>query len=447
MQDDIKDNKDIKDIREEIVKIFNINLNDIKQIGQGSYSKVYKINDNQVVKISNRPKAFRTANIKEYDYLQHGTFRELFFNPILTQKNLLQFEKIVHDDNIGFCCLAPAMKGDINDDDFFKIFNEDIFFDLLSDMTNALLHLHSHGLIHSDIKPANILYNYDENNKIYFKLCDFNITQFCSSDLPRIKIYATYNYYVEEKRSFGLDIHMLGATILVIIGFKDGILIDESQIDLDTVEKYKDIIIKFTSDLCYKILRMMMLPRKNRIYLDDLFTYIKYRKYREIKNSDLDFNENIDRIYKNNQYIAQVSHYFYENMNENEKREYSKITENIYIKNVSTKRYSIKDVDIISCALAKIIQDTLEIDLSIAEYIGQEISYFQNSVDQYEWIKINKNISFENINCATFAICMIGLKINYHYLICSQCNKIDFGLFPNMLNENNICHEFEIFNN
>ena len=54
---------------------------------------------------------------------------------------------------------------------------KDIFIPVLS----ALEHAHSHGLVHRDIKPGNIMLCRDAENELSVKLVDFGIAQFCES--------------------------------------------------------------------------------------------------------------------------------------------------------------------------------------------------------------------------------------------------------------------------
>src|SRR5437762_2407057 len=180
----------------------------ISQVGSGTYSYVFGLSDAKVIKVYHAEESYRDKYIKSPKYFEAGSFRETFFNSILNHKNLFKYDSVHHDPELGLYKIGRRMQGPINSPKLTRLFNENMFFRLLGDITEGLLHLHSYGIIHSDVKPSNILYDIDEKNNIYFKLCDFNISQFCSVSNPDVyDIFASLNYCdKKEKRSIVTDV-------------------------------------------------------------------------------------------------------------------------------------------------------------------------------------------------------------------------------------------------
>ena len=49
----------------------------------------------------------------------------------------------------------------------------ELIFSFLHDVCQGIRHLHSHNIIHGDLKPDNILYKTENTGKVSFILCDF----------------------------------------------------------------------------------------------------------------------------------------------------------------------------------------------------------------------------------------------------------------------------------
>lgn len=91
--------------------------------------------------------------------------------------------------------------------------SEDDAFHVFNDISNALEYLHSRGLTHNDIKPANILL---ERRAL---LCDFGLTMVSSSQASRMggtPWYIPPEYIAVDQRWPPGDVFALGVTMLYL---------------------------------------------------------------------------------------------------------------------------------------------------------------------------------------------------------------------------------------
>jgi serine/threonine protein kinase len=300
----MKSIKDIKFINEGTYsRVFSIDLKDVKDVKD--IKEYDKKDEKKVIRVCCSNLVFNRKKIDQSEFFDSGVFRETFFSGILNHPTIFSYETTNYDDELGLYKIGSMMDGDLNDPEFLKHFNEGIFFKLLEDMTNALKHIHSYSLIHSDIKPANILFknrgsksNFSpctSNPCIFdsciFKLCDFNLIQFCGqNDAKKYKIFATENYSEKNAtKSIMVDIYMLGAT-LTYISSKEIQKEKMGIIDLKKLISKKDDIINNVGFLCYNIIYLMMTNKNDRIYLDHLTKIIcayKIHKRREERKIEL----------------------------------------------------------------------------------------------------------------------------------------------------------------
>lgn len=297
-----------------IANALNIQEKDIVHVGSGTYSYVFSISDTEVIKVYYSEKSFRLEFIDDPDYFEASEFRESFLNSYLDNKNLLKYNTIKYHEKLGLYKIAHRMSGSIDKAQFCKLINENLFFCLLEDMISAISHLHSYGIIHSDIKPSNILFSQNSiSGQFYFKLCDFNISQFCSAVHHDIyPVFATPNYSNnKENRSIMTDIFMLGTTLLAVVLNKNNISISDDPININILTKYKNIVIKNTSQLCYDIMVLMMLPQKKRVYLSTIQKYIdRYNldEYHPDKNTEIFVDHSVQRFESNNREMQELCH-------------------------------------------------------------------------------------------------------------------------------------------
>ncbi len=128
------------------------------------------------------------------------------------------------------------------DGDLYKLykssgkFNRLQIINFLKQMLGALEFLHTNGILHSDIKPANILYTFDQDGdqdgEIKFYLADFGLSQFYSIPAPiraysTTPIYGPHTKYENRDKRFdnfntiNLDLYALALVCLYLItGFQ-----------------------------------------------------------------------------------------------------------------------------------------------------------------------------------------------------------------------------------
>ena len=114
----------------------------------------------------------------------------------------------------------------------------------LTQIGEALKHLHNHGIIHRDLKPDNILCVSAENNQIMFKISDFGIAKLVDH-LTEVNHYTntyagTYCYMAPEvlKRqsyTFSADIWSLGAVLSFVCNNNSHLFNNNDQVKQLTV--------------------------------------------------------------------------------------------------------------------------------------------------------------------------------------------------------------------
>jgi len=65
---------------------------------------------------------------------------------------------------------------------------------VLRDVSAGLAHLHSHGVVHRDVKPANVLLRGDEQ----VKLCDFGSSRDLEMSVQQMSVAGTLGYMAPE---------------------------------------------------------------------------------------------------------------------------------------------------------------------------------------------------------------------------------------------------------
>lgn len=107
------------------------------------------------------------------------------------QKKLPIVEKckqyIKFGDSLDSFLQIPAAEGDL--DHYLKNitdFDVPVILDNLRNLIIGLKLIHSHNIVHDDIKPDNILYGHDSTGKLWFKFTDYGLGKI---DTPKTYIY------------------------------------------------------------------------------------------------------------------------------------------------------------------------------------------------------------------------------------------------------------------
>jgi serine/threonine protein kinase len=443
----------IYEIRKQLSNLLHILYCNIKLLGSGTYAHVFSIDNKRVVKIYQDGKSFRQNALTTCEFFEVGAFREIFFNQILNHHNLFKYTEIHYHPEIGIYAIGARMSGTMNDTQIYENFDENMFYLILSNMQEALKYLHGHGIIHSDIKPANILYKKIQNT-INFVLCDFNLSQFCSipradrivrlytdPDKPdndeQFNVFATSCYSTKEKRSVVTDIFMLGATIFCTMMRKHNqLMVVNEQINIAILQRFYRSIIQITNKRCYRILELMLLPLQNRIYLNHLNEIIKYRnKIREendpTKIIDLnDLKDPLDpvnylcpdeiRIYENIQTMKNFGHRYFNDNCKYEPINYAMPSGIIEIVNPFNGNASDRDIDILCSAYTNIIANKYSIDKKIARFLAQAISHYPRERGLERWAA-KTHTPIAAINKAALVVSLKAVCINCHFLVCNVC--------------------------
>ena len=435
-----------------VLKIFPVN---ITQLGVGTYSYVFGISDTKVIKVYHAEKTLRNEHMDSSDYFEAGAFRETFFNPILDHKNLFKYDSLHHDPELGLYKIGQRMINSINDSFITTNFNENMFFRLLEDMTYALIHLHSYGIIHSDIKQSNILYDKDTNGEIYFKLCDYNISQFCSVVSQNVhNVFTTPNLCDKnEKRSVVTDIYILGATMLCISVARKNNDVISHAITNDVLHINRDKVIEATSETCYKILELMMLPQQSRIYLNHLRNFVELYKQNNLENYLSNYCYNNVRINANAYEMQRLCHYrVMDNITELSEEELTRFKllhgfDDDYEKIYSNLNHKKTEYDNLYKLLTHVLMNVFNIPFYLAGFLSQSICKYPHECNTQMWINIltekaKNKIKYKNININTIVkelnemvlhVCLSEVRINLHLLLCTHCRSMCYEHFQKIL--------------
>lgn len=157
------------------IKFININDVDvIKYISEGSYGKTYIVSYNKEKFILKKTKYSNTDN----EYTINTTLKEIAFLRCLYSPYIVNIKYVVLDKyerpHIGL----QLLEGDILN----LTFNSSNIRDFLVQMLNGLQTLQYNGIIHTDLKPANILYK-----KNHYYIADFGLSEYISNRYNELK--------------------------------------------------------------------------------------------------------------------------------------------------------------------------------------------------------------------------------------------------------------------
>lgn len=196
-----------------------------KVLGEGTYGRVF-ISNNKVIKFSKFDS--NNNNIG-------SSIKEDVFLAILDHPNILKLNTILITTNYFPHIIIPKMDGDLHtlviNSGLFNRFQVSTF---LKQMLEALSYLHTNGILHSDIKPQNILYTFNSTNKkMTFYLADFGISQFYGIPAPK-REYSTTHWYgpsiafnkrntrFDNLNTVNLDVYAIGVICIFLITGLEG---------------------------------------------------------------------------------------------------------------------------------------------------------------------------------------------------------------------------------
>jgi len=408
---------DINCAKNRISQLFKVNISNIIHLGTGTYSFVFAINNNKVVKIFRNKKLFRNTHINDIEFFEPGAFREVIFNSMLNHPRISHYDMIGYDATLGIYKTGKRMKGTA--DLLMSKFNKNMFVIMLTDIISALKYIHSIGLVHSDVKPPNILYEYTSKNKLIFKLCDFNITQVspCNKNMRyEYDVFATANYRNPyDKRDVSIDVYMLGSTLLnMCLGSPS----HESLYDINMLRSKRDIVIEKTDQQCYNILEKMLAPQSKRVYFDRIYMMLADDTYQVNNDCDIDKESEIQH---HELCRAAVTNDFF-TKDPISLHELSTIIDHHILENKNNKNNK-NTYETASNILSHIISINYAVNIELASFFAQSLCLYPNDLEMDEWIQESDHSKFtyKDLNIVALHMCTKDLIINYHLVTCNDC--------------------------
>lgn len=166
-------------------KIFPNEYQNIKKLKGGTYGNAYLVNN-----LKDNTKSVIKKYKKYKEYFDADMIKEMiiYYN-YSNHPNIVQYKNFFNFNNT-YNLEMENMNGDIEN---YYDYTPNIIKKCIYQMLLAVDYLHSHGIVHSDIKPANILY--DGSN---FKLCDFGISSYVGLPYVNKKLICTEGYIAPE---------------------------------------------------------------------------------------------------------------------------------------------------------------------------------------------------------------------------------------------------------
>ncbi|KAF9563547.1 hypothetical protein EC968_004819 [Mortierella alpina] len=159
--------RDQEDIFDNEVNLFQFKL--MRVIGKGSFGKVRMVERRETGKVY-ALKYISKAQVIKMEAVRN-ILRERQILESLDHAFVVNMRFAFQDDEYMYMCMDLMMGGDLRFHMNRRNFGEDVVRFWIAEMSSAVSHLHSLGIVHRDIKPDNILL--DGNGHAH--LTDFNI--------------------------------------------------------------------------------------------------------------------------------------------------------------------------------------------------------------------------------------------------------------------------------
>ena len=180
----------------------------IQHIGEGSFADVYLNHNTGIIikrvnieKVTKNKKTIPKGILKEYIQSEIDIIKNL------SHQNIISFVKSEIQDEVYDIYLEHCEYGDVHHllknevllhewRNSYGGFTGTFLQDFISQISDGLMYLHQHNIIHRDIKPNNILVN----SQCQFKICDFGFS--CVDITADKSLLQESNLTVLEKKYF-----------------------------------------------------------------------------------------------------------------------------------------------------------------------------------------------------------------------------------------------------
>lgn len=265
--------------------------NIIKTLYEGNTGPIFLINDK-----NNKKKVLKRYSIGKHG-IENGLLTEIVIMKNIKHPNIMSYNMLNYHKHF-IEIITELMDGSLHDLIKKKPTKTQIK-NYMKQLVNGLVELHSHGYIHNDIKPQNILY---KNHNI--KIIDFGLAFMISYPYSRIRnIQTTHHYSAPEydvyreigRISLNSDMYSLGVVFYYLIKpneykkFLDDVnnLVFNSEIlDYSDITK---IIGKDGSDL---LQQMLKLDPDERISSLDAINHFYFNKSNQKGGNNLSYKKN-----------------------------------------------------------------------------------------------------------------------------------------------------------
>lgn len=278
----------------------------MKYIGQGSYGKVYKIDDNTVIK--------KTSMLDDDMELCRQNLQETICLKKIKHPNIINAKNISIKDNdyyIEMPMCDMTLSKFIRKNKYDEILTHLDF--IIYQLVHGLYCIHQNGLIHGDLKPKNIMYN--SSTKI-IKIIDFGAintfrfleehTTLCTLDFRPPEAFKKFKKDIYNGK---FDVWSLGAIIyyyltgnnLIDADYNDDKAFEQKFEDLMKYDKKILIDLEIKKPLKSLLRQMLYFDPKKRISTDELINHKYFKKFNNLGSQylplHLSFEPNTNFIY------------------------------------------------------------------------------------------------------------------------------------------------------
>jgi calcium-dependent protein kinase len=171
----------------ELTKFYEV----IKQLGKGSYGKVYRIKNRTTGEIR-ACKQLSKSNIKDLDKFN----REIDILIKTDHPNIIKLYEVFEDSRFLFLVMEECNGGELFEKimkhiETKKMYSEKEAAKIFKQMMSAIAYCHSNKICHRDLKPENILYSSEDENSL-IKVIDFGLSRIWKGKNMTTKVGTAY---------------------------------------------------------------------------------------------------------------------------------------------------------------------------------------------------------------------------------------------------------------